>query len=113
MHGTLRRKVDQANNINDYANAYNAMGVNNGVGSVALVPSTLLRLSYSGYHLTLLKCYHDNICDNDACAACSIEHAPSDKTLCLFPCDHTFHKHCVDPWLANALLTMTKLMLFA
>ena len=61
MYVTLHRKVDQANNVNDGTNSDNAMVTNNGVGGVALNPTTLLRCSYRGCHLMLLKCYNGNI----------------------------------------------------
>ena len=54
MHGTLRRQVDQPKTINDYANADNDMGINNGVSGVTLSPSALFRRCFRAFHLMLL-----------------------------------------------------------
>ena len=109
MHVTLRRHVDQPNNINASTNADNTIGISNRVGGVTLSPNTLLRRHHRGCYPTLLECYHRNICDNDTCGAYLIKCEPCDQMICLLPYNHAIREHYVDPWLANNLLTMAML----
>ena len=50
--------------------------------------------------LPVLTVYTPSPATAEPCSVCLEAFAVGDKLRCL-PCEHTFHRHCIDPWLAD------------